>query len=203
MIVKDSGGKDFDPVPTGLHQAVCYGLVDIGTHIEEWQGQKNERRIVHILFELPHQTIEINDKTMPMGMNWKFTLTLHKKGNLRGALESWRSKPFTEMELIDGFELKDIIGKNCQLNVIHNVSGDKTYANISSVVPLSQGMNKMEQFNVSCYYSMDEKMDIPKNTPKWLVEKIYKSMEWMDGPGQYPEDHGTEEPPPPDDDILF
>ena len=109
------------------------------------------------------------------------------------------------MELIDGFELKNIIGTNCQLNVIHNEANGKTYANISSIVPLSQGMGKMDQYNPSCYYSMDDKMDIPENTPKWLVEKIYKSTEWMSGPGEspYPDDHLTEEPPMPDEDDTI
>ena len=206
MIVKDTGtGQEFDPCPVGLHVAVCYGLVDVGTHVEEFQGQKNDRRIVHVLFELPNQTIEIDGNTMPMGLNKKFTLSLHKKANLRATLESWRGKNFTEMELVEGFELKNIIGANCQVNVIHNESNGKTYANISSIVPLSQGMNKMDQFNPTCYYSMDDQMDIPENTPQWLQEKIYKSLEWQNGPGMYPDDHGREEPqmPEEDEDIPF
>lgn len=29
--VEDSGGKDFVPVPPGLHLARCYRIIDLGT----------------------------------------------------------------------------------------------------------------------------------------------------------------------------
>jgi hypothetical protein len=198
MLVKQTGGKDFDPIPAGLQHGICYSLVDTGSHEGEYQGVKNVRRLVILTFELPYQTIEIDGETKPMAISNQYTLSLHKKANLRIQLESWRSKPFTERELIDGFELKDILGVNCQLNIVHNEKDGKTYANIHSIVPLSPGMDKLTPFNEIIYYAMDEGQSIPEKAPDWIRAKIMSSLEWNEGQGQgndWPEDHGTEEPP--------
>ena len=198
MIVKDSGGKGYDPIPAGLQHAICYSLVDVGSHEGEFQGIKNVRRLVILTFELPFQTIEIDGETKPMAISNTYTLSLHKKAKLRIQLESWRSKPFTERELIDGFELKDILGVNCQLNIVHNKKEDKTYANIGTIVPLGQGMKKVEPYNEIVYYAMDEGMEVPEKAPDWIKAKIMASLEWNEGAGQrndWPDDHGAEEPP--------
>lgn len=42
-----------------------------------------------------------------------------------------------------GFDVESVIGANCLLNVQHKAAGDKTYANVSSVMPLMKGMPKM------------------------------------------------------------
>jgi hypothetical protein len=212
MLVKQTGGKDFDPIPAGLQHAICYSLVDVGSHEGEFQGIKNVRRLVMLTFELPHQMIEIDGVKKPMAISNQYTLSLHKKANLRIQLESWRSKPFTERELIDGFELRDILGVNCQLNIVHNEKGGKTYANIHSIVPLSPGMSKVTPFNEIVYYSMDEGLTVPEKAPDWIKSKIMASLEWNEGPGQqndWPDDNaadykeGSDEPPIDDSDIPF
>jgi hypothetical protein len=198
MLVKQSGGKDFDPIPAGLQQAILYSLVDIGSHEGEYQGVKNVRRLVILTFELPNQTIEVDGVTKPMAISSTYTLSLHKKAKLRIQLESWRSKPFTERELIDGFELKDILGVNCQLNIVHNDKDGKTYANIGTIVPLGTGMVKLAPFNEIVYYEMGEGQSIPEKAPDWIRAKIMASLEWNEGQGQgndWPDDHGSEEPP--------
>jgi len=208
MIVKDSGGKDFDPTPAGLHHAICYGLVDVGTHESEYMGTKYDRKIVYILWELPFETLEIDGVTKPRAISNMYTLSLSPKAILRKHLESWRGIPFTNSDLYNGFELKNILGKNCQLNVFHNTKGEKTYANISSVVPLSKGMEKLEPFNDILYFSFDEEMEVPKDIPNWLEKKIYASEEYNttgqqnDWPDENPADF-REGPPVDDSDMPF
>ena len=178
MLIKDdSNSNDFEPTKAGLHPAVCYGLIDVGTHEESFQGEPKLRRIVFILFELPTLTLEIDGVTKPRGINQKYTMSMHKKANLRRDIESWRGKPFLEHEAQSGFELKSILGANCQLNVIHNISGDKTYANISSIVPLGHGMKKHDNFNELICYEISDGVPIPDGVPRWLQSKILASME--------------------------
>jgi hypothetical protein len=198
MLVKQTGGKDFDPIPAGLHPAILYSLVDIGSHEGEWQGVKNVRHLVVVTFELPGQLNNVDSQEKPMAISGTYTLSLHKKAKLRMQLESWRSRPFTERELIDGFELKDTLGKNCQLNIVHNTKDGKTYANIGTIVPLGAGMEKQEPFNEIVYFAMDEGQSIPEKAPAWIKKKIGESLEWNEGQGQgndWPDDHGSEEPP--------
>jgi hypothetical protein len=57
LVAKDKGGKGFDPVPEGTHNAVCYALIDLGTHLDEKFGNRNHKLV--IIFEIPTERIEI------------------------------------------------------------------------------------------------------------------------------------------------
>ncbi|MHA1379626.1 MAG: hypothetical protein ACTSRG_14730 [Candidatus Helarchaeota archaeon] len=46
-------------------------------------------------------------------------MSLHAKATMRKFLESWRGKKFTKEEL-EGFDLQKILGKPCQLQIIHS-----------------------------------------------------------------------------------
>ena len=85
--------------------------------------------------------IEIEGKDLPRAISREYTLSLHKKANLRADLESWRGKGFTDREL-EGFDLENILGKNCMLNIIHKQTEKAIYANIVSVMPLMKNMQK-------------------------------------------------------------
>src|SRR3990167_2490369 len=66
-----------------------------------------------------------------------------EKANLRKHLEAWRGKKFTKEEL-DGFDVEKLLGVNCQLQVIHNLSDNGgTFANVQAIVPLGKGMVKI------------------------------------------------------------
>ena len=179
MIIKDnSKDTDFPPTPAGLWPAVCYGIVDIGTHEESWQNELKERHSMYILFELPTLTIEVEEETKPRGISKKFTKSLHKKSALRAFLESWRGCAWSDKELKEkGFDMRTLLGVNCQLNIVHNVTDDKTYANIATVVPLSKGMTKYEPFNELVCYDIRDGVNIPESVPEWLREKIFDSFE--------------------------
>ena len=53
LLVSEGGGSDFEQVPTGTHNAICYKLVDAGTTLNEYQGEVNKRHNVFIFWELP------------------------------------------------------------------------------------------------------------------------------------------------------
>jgi hypothetical protein len=73
----------------------------------------------------------------------RYTLSLNEKATLRKHLEAWRGKLFTPAEL-EGFDLENLLGANCQLQVIHNLSDQgRTFANIQAIVPLGKGMTKL------------------------------------------------------------
>lgn len=191
------GGTDFDPIPQGLHEAVCYAVFDLGTHhSEKWNKDRHE---VVVIWELPSQRIEIErDGSMvdlPRAISRRFTLSLHSKADLRKNLESWRGRKFTEAELKEGFDLKKLLEVNAQLNVIHNPSADgtRTYANISAVVPAPKGV-KLAPENPLGFFSFEEwpEKGIPVNTPEWIQEIIKQSKEFT---GEMAPPNTEEEPP--------
>lgn len=200
LLAREGGEGNFPLVEQGLHQAVCSGLYDLGTHhnakFDKWSHQ------CLIMWELPELriTIKKDDKEvdMPRVISKKYTLSLGEKSNLRKDLQSWRGKVFTNEEL-EGFDLQNILGKNCMIQIIHNSKDGKTYANIGTIIPLIKGNPIKESEMKIQYFSMDDHEAIPDFTPKWIKELILSSKEYSDK---------QEEPPIPDnipdpDEIPF
>lgn len=201
LLAKDKGGTDYEPLATGMHHAVCYGVVDLGT---QPGGQFDPKRKVAILWEVPKERITIErdgaKRDLPRGISAMFTLSLATKGKLRPMLESWRGRSFTDEEL-NGFDLKRVLGANCFLNVVHakgnGPNAGKTFANIASVNPLPKGMAAVKAENPAVYFSIDDcgdKIAIPESMPDWLKKKIMDSEEWIraqqaDGTAPQPADY--------------
>jgi hypothetical protein len=179
LVAKDNGGG-YDPVEAGVYHAICYGVVDLGTQFS--QVYNSESRKVLVMWELPTERIEIKGEDMPRAISRQFTLSLNKKATLRQFLESWRGKAFTETEL-SGFDLKNLIGVNCQLNIIHSNRNGKTYADVASASPLLKGTARRELENQPLFFSFDDGMEIPEHCPDWVVERIQKSAESTSRPG--------------------
>lgn len=136
IVAKASGdGQTFTPAPAGVHQAVCVDVVDLGMLDVTWQGVKKTQHKVNVAWQIA----EDRDDGKPYLVFKRYTLSLSEKANLRKDLESWRGRKFTDDER-KGFDVERLIGVNCLLNVTHNHVGDKTYANIVSIMPLAKGM---------------------------------------------------------------
>lgn len=137
----NGGGGDFAPAPEGMHRAICYRFVDLGTQDVEWQGQIKKQRKVLLSWELvdTEDSFEHDGQTIkrPFTIHQRFTWSMHEKGNLRPFLESWRGKRFRDEDLaVGGFDAQKLIGAPCYMQVIHNEKGDRVYANIASINPL-------------------------------------------------------------------
>lgn len=137
--VRKPPSKEFPPAPAGLHQAVCADVWAIWTEEkdEKWGGGLIDK--TRIVWEL-----DAEDKDgHRFQVQQKYTASLHEKARLRKDLEVWRGRPFTKAEL-EGFELENLIGANCQLQVVHNISSDgRTYANVQGLLPLAKGQVKL------------------------------------------------------------
>ena len=181
LLASDKGGKGFDPVAEGVHNAVCYSVVDLGHHLDEKFGKRNHN--ILITWELPSERIEIEKDgvkhNLPRAISKKYTLSLNEKANLRKDLQTWRGRVFTEKEL-EGFDIKNLLGKSCMIQVIHNKKGDKTYANITAIMLLMKGVAPLTPENPLVFYSMEDHRDqIPKEVPEWVRDIIKTSDEFQ------------------------
>ena len=203
LYAKDEGGKDFDPVPAGIHVAICTAVYDLGTQFNE--KFNNHTRKVLIQWELPDQRITIQDKDsgqdldLPRVISKTYTLSLHEKANLRKELEGWRGKSFTEQEL-EGFDILKLLGVCCQIQIIHKKTEKRTYANIVAIFPLPKEQWK-EPENPLRSFSFDDGGKIPDGTPDWIKEIICGSDEWEMRTYNSYALAGDE--PPPNNDIPF
>lgn len=139
MAFAGGDGKVFEPAPDGVHQAVCVDVVDLGILDVTWQGVTKQQRKVNVAWQIN----EDRDDGKPYLVFKRYTLSLHEKAGLRKDLESWRGRKFTRDEEL-GFDIEKLLGVNCLLNITHNQVGDRTYANVVSIMPLAKGMPQMQ-----------------------------------------------------------
>lgn len=170
IVAKKIGG-DFELAPAGAHMSRCMWVVDLGTQ-ETAFGPK---RKVLIGWELSNE--QMADGRPFMASN-RYTLNLHEKSNLRIHLESWRGVPFSDEEL-EGFDLDNILAAPCMLSVIHTEGGERTYANVQSVMAIPKGTKPPELVNETVSFSLDEFDRTAYDAlPDWLKDTIAKSPEF-------------------------
>ena len=178
-----SNSKSFtkETVPSGVHRAICYSMVHIGIIKESYLGEEKEIDKVRITWELPDEVRVFKEENgpQPMIVSKEFTLSMHEKATLKKTLEQWRGKTFTKEEA-SKFDITTLVGKPCQLNIVHKTSATgNVYADISGVMPLGKGTAVPEQTNHSFIFDYDpfdqSKLD---TLPKFLQEKIMSSVQY-------------------------
>lgn len=164
MSIIAKGNEEFQKFPlpdTGTVQAVCCGVWDLGLQKSSFNGEEKIQHKIVIAWEL-NQLINAPESEFhgkPYMLSNKYTLSLGDKANLRRDLESWRGKPFSAEEIKHGFNVEQLYGINCFLGVTHVTKGEKTFANVSAILPLVKGVEKIAPVR-----AQDEE------PPKWVKE---------------------------------
>jgi hypothetical protein len=181
----NSDRKQFQIAPAGTHLARLYRIIDLGTQMREYEGKVTMSRKAKFFFELHGEDAEGKALTTtdgkPLIQSREYTVSLNEKANLRRDLEAWRGKAFSEDEL-KGFDISNILGHFCMVNISHRQKGDMTYADLKGVsaVPsiykkqgLPEGINTTMIFNLDKF---DETMfdSLSEN----IKETIKKSPEY-------------------------
>ena len=179
--VPGAGQSSGPSVEAGLNNAVCVGIFDIGTHVDEQFGKAKRKYVFQ--WELPDAppVKREGQPDEPRCLSKTFTASMHPKGQLRPAIESWFGKSFQSDEAANQFDVSKVLGRPCQLNVVHQVKGDRTYANIASILPPPKGQTITAKsapttFSVA---QLDHPDDLKAaELPEWLEKKVVASEEW-------------------------
>jgi hypothetical protein len=212
--VEDKGGN-FERCPSGMHLARCYRIVDLGTQKSEYMGQVKYLHKIMLGWEIHGMSddgspIKMQDGR-PFGIFKNYTLSWSEKANLRLDLQSWRGKPFTQEEMRK-FDLKNVLGAWCMLNVIERPGKDnKTYTNVDGVTPVPAMIKQNglpTAVNVNELFKIDEPdMEMFNKFSDHLKAKIAASPEWQKLQGKTPAPAPQGAPAKPafdeDDDIPF
>ena len=174
--VTQKSGKSFDPVPAGNHVARIYSIVHIGHILEDTQwGAKNNNK-VRITWELPNETKVFKEEegARPLSVSRTFNISWHEKAGLRKFVRGLEGKDQ------ETFDLEELIGKPCMLNVSHNQVGDRTYANIDSAAPLPRGMEDPKPVNEPYILNYTDQWDEARfeKLPDFLKEQMKQSDEY-------------------------
>lgn len=199
VTAKNTGGQNFDPVPAKMHHGICIWIFDLGTQRNTVYDVKQQKVI--ITWEIPDERITLEDtgENKPRVISKIYTNSLHEKAHLKKDLETWRGKPFTDEEL-KGFRLERLLGVNCNLQIMHTTRGDRTYARVATITPVSKDAYRSQEHEKK-YFSFEDKTPLPDDVPTWIVDIIKKAEEWDESLGDI--DPGYEEDIPLPDDIPF
>lgn len=178
LTVSSSPSTFIAPIEEGSHLGVCSMLIDLGMQYSEMY--KNSSRKVLIAWEIPDETIELEDGPHPRTISKRYTASLNESSNLRQDLAAWRGRDFTGEEL-EAFNLRNIVGKSCLINVIHKESGNKVYANIQSIMALPKGMKAGQLSEPPVIYDIDaDPVEAVNNLPTWIKDLVTKSQSYQE-----------------------
>ena len=169
-----------DPIPEGTYLGVCNMLIDLGLQYNE-RYEKSSRKVL-IMWELPEETFETKEGIQkPRNIHQVYTANLNERSNLRRDLAAWRGRDFTPAEL-DEFNLCNIVGKSCLINVIHNKgSNGITYANISTIMALPKNMTPGTLSEPATVIDLDTAtLDEIDNLPNWIGDMIRRSSTYQE-----------------------
>jgi hypothetical protein len=180
-----SGGGNFIQVPAGMHLAMCYRIIDLGTQKTTYMGQSKMSPKVLFQFEVHTENDDgtplLTQDGKPLSISKQYTLSLGENAIMRRDLQSWRGKAFTPEEL-KMFELENVLGQWCMINVVHTSKDDKTYANIDSITPVPAAIKKNglpDAANPPVIFSIrSADMTVFETFSDYIKDKIKSSPEW-------------------------
>jgi hypothetical protein len=180
--------------PEGNHVGICVGLIDLGTHKEEYQGKIKHLRKIRLVFETPNKRAVFSEDKgeQPFLISRDYTLSMNEKATLRIDIESWRGKKLTDKDLED-YDLKKLLNKVCLVNIIHQATkdGSRVYTKLKGLSPLPEEMKKeWVAENPVQYFSLEEPdWNTFQSFPDFLKTKITESAEYKAIKGE-----GSDEP---------
>ena len=150
MKVSAKSGTTIEPIPAGVHNAICISVIGIGLQESPW-GPKEQ---LIITWELPDITFEYEGEIKPKVHSQFYSATLgggDKPSALRKLLEGWRGRPFSKEEEA-GFELKNLLGVPCLL--VMQAKKDGIHTEISAASKYTG--SAMSPVNPLVYYDAND-----------------------------------------------
>ncbi|MEE1109017.1 MAG: hypothetical protein UH229_02975 [Lachnospiraceae bacterium] len=175
LVVNEGSSTNIPLLPEDSYPAVCCMLADLGDQYSEKFGTTSRK--VLISWELPGETL---DDGSTRRMSNTYTASLNSKGNLRRDLIAWRGRDFTVDEL-KAFDLKNIVGAPCLLQVIHKIAQDGTKrAVIGGIMKLPKGMTMPTLSNGFTIFDLDDPDAKTKlaELPEWVQERVKQGETW-------------------------
>jgi hypothetical protein len=156
-----AGGGDFaEAPPAGPHPAVLVGLIQLGTQETEFQGKKDWKEQILLVWELT--ATKKSQSAENHIIQKQYTFSLNQKAALRKLIENWRGKSLQEGE---DFDIARCLGKPCLVTVIHTGTGERPYGKIEGVGGVPAGLT----------------VPAPTKTPTaWeITDPIAKLPDWL------------------------
>lgn len=176
IILSANEGSGYTPIEEGTYVASCFGLVDIGDEYSEQYDKASPKFM--ILWELVGAgTTTVDGKERNRFISKTYTKAFSPKANIRKDLRAWRGREFTDEEL-KAFDMVNILGAPCQIQIINTSKDGKTYSNMGAIMNLPKGMPKPHPTHDTLYWDFQECAigDAEwERLPQWIRNKIEAS----------------------------
>lgn len=178
MIVKENGGAEIPVLEAGVYTAYSSALIDLGVQRSE-KFQKDTRKL-RIIWTVMNEEIDLNGEKHARTISKEYSFSLGDKSTLRKDLQAWRGKSFTAEEL-KGFDLRTILNKACQLQIIVEEKDGKHFNNIAGIMALPKGtvVDVPKTGIVFDTYNSDTWINYEK-APKFMQDKIKQAINMTD-----------------------
>lgn len=138
-------------IPTGPHPAILYGIVDLGTHKEDYKGTPKENRKVKFLFELPlfQQVFYQDGDMMPSVVTHKLNNVFSERSNLKKFVEDALGITLTENDYNGGYDIGKLLGKAFIIHIEHapnKKDPKKVWENIKAIEPITERSKQIYAF---------------------------------------------------------
>lgn len=188
LIAKENSER-IPPLDAGIYEAVCSQLIDLGRQYSKQFD--NTYHKIRIVWDVIGETVTVGEKTWQRTVYVDLTNSLDEKSNLRKMLVSWRGREFTPEEL-KGFNLANILGVGCQVQIIHKSNDKGVYANVQTVLPFPKGRTAPAVETVIFDLSDPDTYPVFDTLPKYLQKRIAESEEFDDTGLQLPDEEAEE-----------
>lgn len=172
----------FKQIDQGVFPARCYSVIALGTQINRISGKKQKK--IRVTWEFPTELAVFKEENgeQTFVLSKEYTLSLFDGSNLRKDLETWLGRSLTPEEDACGFDTDTLIGKPCQIQVIHTPGKQdptKDYANINGILSLPKWMVCPPQVNDTVLINEEDWGSKEYEAlPDHIKKKIVESEEW-------------------------
>lgn len=175
--IKKKTVSDIPAMEDGTYPAVCVGIVDLGEQFNP--TFKNFSEKILIIFEIPSEPLEIDGEKKPRWLSKEFTASMADKGNLKKFLISWRGKAFTDAELDGEYDITEMLGSSCLLQVLKEEKKERFFNNISAAIAMPTGIPGVVPITAPFAFDLDEwNEETFANLPEWIQNKIKNSSQY-------------------------
>ena len=186
-LIAPIGGGDKQLPPEGQKIARLVSLVDMGTHPQEYKGEKKpDARELNFGFELPTELAEYDGEEYPMMM---YKQAKFKRSGPNSQMKSTLNKIIAAVgddEFDPKHDILSMVGKMLYLKIVHRTGEKGDVARIEDFLPIPDEMQdslkdkKYNQVNPNDVFVIGPDMDLGalESKPDWIKEKISQSPEF-------------------------
>ena len=164
-------------IDEGTYNAICIGIVDMGTQVSSYAGKEKSSRKISLTFEVQDET---DSEGKPFLLYKSYNLALSPKATFAKDLKSWKG---IEVPKGKSFNVDTLLSQPALITIAHQEAkdGSATYANITTIsAPLKGTKFRKPRTELISFYMDGNKLDVETydKLSQYIQGKIAESPEF-------------------------